>query len=111
MTVLWSRRWRCIQMQDAGRTFAETYPWRTDMKVELAVTRTCMHCPILEKEFKRLGVPYSIRYIEDDVELQKKHNLRGSPNIIVDDELVFRGMPEISELKKFFREKGHKVLV
>ncbi|MFO7875154.1 MAG: thioredoxin family protein [Desulfovermiculus sp.] len=74
------------------------------MKVELAVTRTCKHCPILESELKKLGVPYSIRYIEDDKEIQEKYNLKKSPNILVDDHLVFRGMPEMSELRKYFKE-------
>lgn len=36
------------------------------MKVETAVTRTCNHCPILEEELRNLGLPYSLRYIEDD---------------------------------------------
>lgn len=75
------------------------------MKVELAVTRSCHHCAIIEAELKKLGVPYSVRYAEEDVELQKKHNIKGSPNILVDDELVFRGMPAIHEIVDYFKDK------
>ena len=76
------------------------------MKVELAVTRTCHHCPILEKELKNLGVAYSIRLVGDDAELQSKYNIKGSPNILVDGELVFRGMPSLSELREYFTSKS-----
>jgi glutaredoxin len=75
------------------------------MNVELAVTRSCHHCPIIEAELKKLGIPYSIRYVEEDAELQKKHNIKGSPNILVDGELVFRGMPAISDLRAYFKKK------
>ena len=76
------------------------------MNVELAVTRSCHHCPIIEVELKRLGVPYSIRYVEEDETLQKKHNLKGSPNILVDGKLVFRGMPAVSDLRAYFKKKA-----
>jgi predicted thioredoxin/glutaredoxin len=76
------------------------------MNVELAVTRTCHHCPIIEAELKNFGVPYFIRYVEEDVELQKKHNIKGSPNILVDGELVFREMPAMSDLRAYFKKKA-----
>ncbi len=76
------------------------------MIVEIAVTKTCHHCPLIEAELKKLGIPYSIRYMEDDVELQNKHNIKGSPNILVDGELVFRGMPAISDLRAYFNKKA-----
>lgn len=75
------------------------------MKIELVVTRTCHHRPILETELKKLGLPYSIRYLEDDADLQQKYNLKGSPNVLVNGELVFRGMPAVSDLKTYFEEK------
>ncbi len=76
------------------------------MNVDIAVTKTCHHCPLIEAELKKLGVPYSIRYMEDDVEFQNKHNIKGSPNILVDGELVFRGMPAISDLRAYFKKKA-----
>lgn len=76
------------------------------MNVEIAVTRSCQHCSIIETELKELGIPYSIRYAEDDVEFQNKHNIKGSPNILVDGELIFRGMPAISDLRAYFKKKA-----
>ncbi len=64
------------------------------MNVALAVTRSCPHCPSIEAELKKMGIPYSIRYMEDDVKLQNKHNIKGSPNILVDGELVFNGIDQ-----------------
>jgi len=78
------------------------------MKVELAVTRSCHHCAMLEAEFKKLGVPYSICYLEDDPEMQQKYGIKGSPNILVDGELAFRGMPSFAELEKYFKERSGK---
>ena len=76
------------------------------MKVEILVTRTCHHIPVLKNELNRMGIPYSIRYIEENPELKKKFNLMGSPNILVDDELVFRGMPSISDLEAYFKKRA-----
>lgn len=59
------------------------------------------HRPVLETELKKTGFPYSIRYIEDDVECQQKYNIKGSPNVLVDGELVFRGMPDVPDLKTY----------
>lgn len=76
------------------------------MKVEIAVTRSCQHCGLLQEELKKLGVPHSIRYADEDEVFQRKYKIKGSPNILVDDELVFRGMPSLSELRNYFQGKS-----
>jgi predicted thioredoxin/glutaredoxin len=75
------------------------------MRVEVLVTHTCHHIPILKREINKMGIPYSVRYIEDDPELQQKFKLMGSPNILMDDELVFRGMPSIPDLEAYFKKR------
>lgn len=75
------------------------------MNVELAVSRSCQHCAILEREMKKLGIPYAIRYMEDNEELQKKFQIKGSPNVLVDGELIFRGMPSLSDLRAYFKSR------
>ena len=75
------------------------------MDVILAVTKTCHHCRFLEKELKRLGVPYRIKYSEDNPEMTKKHSIRRSPVIIVDDKVAFSGMPSVRELEDFFAKR------
>ena len=52
-----------------------------------------------------MGIPYSILFAEDDVEFQNKHNIKGAPNILVDGELIFRGMHTISDLRVYFKKK------
>jgi glutaredoxin len=74
------------------------------MEVILAVTKPCHHCPILEGEFKAVKIPCEIRYVEDHPELIHEYGIQQSPNIIVDGKLVFRGMPGLDELRKFFSD-------
>ena len=75
------------------------------MEVILAVTKTCNHCPVLERELKKLGVPYCVRYHEDHPEMIEKYKLKHSPVVIVDGEVIFNGMPNLSALREFFLEK------
>lgn len=74
------------------------------MEVILAVTKSCRHCSIIEKELNERGIPYETRYVEDHPELAKHYHLMRSPNIIVDGEPVFRGMPDLSELQRYLDE-------
>jgi glutaredoxin len=76
------------------------------MEVIIAVTKSCGHCPILKRELDELDIPYHVHYLEEHPEWVEKFNLRGSPNLIVDGELVFRKMPELSELRKYFDQKS-----
>lgn len=72
------------------------------MDVKIIATRTCSHCPNLERELKDLGIDYEVLRVEDHPELAEKYAIRHSPNLVVDDEVVFRRQPSGSELKEFF---------
>jgi len=78
------------------------------MEVILAVTRSCHHCAILEKELKRLHVPYRVRYYEENPGIIEKYGLKRSPVIIVDKKIAFNGMPSLSELERYFKVKKHE---
>ena len=69
------------------------------MNIKLVVTKTCSHCHNIEKELNDLGVVFEKKFVEDNGELVKKYNIRHSPNIIVDDEVVCRNQPTEGELK------------
>jgi len=73
------------------------------MKVTLVVTKSCAHCAILKQYLKDHDISCDIKYIEDNPQLRAEHNITRSPNIMVDGEIVFRGMPSIAELNKFFK--------
>lgn len=60
----------------------------------------------IETELKKLGIPCSVRYVEEDDEIVKTHNIKGSPNILVDGELIFRGTPDIVDLKEYFKKNA-----
>ena len=75
------------------------------MNVIIAVTRSCQHCSILQRELDEMQVPYRVHYLEEHPEWVDKFGLKGSPNVIVDGKLVFRKMPEISDLRAFFKNR------
>ncbi|WP_448549550.1 thioredoxin family protein [Thalassotalea fusca] len=72
------------------------------MDVQLLVTKTDFCLPNLECELKSIGIDYHVEYIEDNPELVSDYHIRHSPNIFVDNKLVFRHQPSPSELKAYF---------
>lgn len=78
------------------------------MEIVIAVTRRCQHCSALQRELDALGLHYEVRYMEEHPEWVARFGLKGSPNIIVDGELVFRKMPELAELRAFFGNAGSR---
>ncbi|MHB0859005.1 MAG: glutaredoxin family protein [Anaerolineae bacterium] len=62
------------------------------MNVIIIATRTCHHRHILERQLQTLGVPYQVRLVDEHPYLVAEYGLRSSPNLLVDDELVFRAM-------------------
>ena len=72
------------------------------MKVTIVVTKTCRHCAVLQQYLKDHDISCDIKYLEDNPQLCTEHNISRSPNIMVDGEVIFRGMPSISELNEYF---------
>lgn len=73
------------------------------MKVTIVATKTCRHCPQLERNLKDLAIPYDVIYAEDNSKLCEEHCIVRSPNIMVDGKVVFQGMPTLFELKKILQ--------
>ena len=59
----------------------------------------------LEKELESLGISYRVCFVEDCTDLVQKFGIRHSPNLIVDDEVVFRKQPTEVELHAYFDAK------
>lgn len=72
------------------------------MKVQSVATKACPRRPNLERELEDLGIPFELVLVEDQPELAERLNIRHSPNLVVDDRLVFRGQPSEAELSAFF---------
>ena len=68
------------------------------MNVIIAPTKSCRHCPMIKKELRKLGVDSSVHYFEEHPELVERYNIKHSPLIIVDDVVIFNGMPNLFQL-------------
>jgi hypothetical protein len=72
------------------------------MKVQIIATRDCRHRPNLERELGDLGIAYQLIFVEDRPQLAQRLDIRHSPNLIVDEQVVFRGQPSEADLRTYF---------
>jgi glutaredoxin len=72
------------------------------MKVLILATKGCSHCKNFSRELDDINIEHQVLYCDDEPELVDKYCIRHSPNLIVDDEVVFRRQPTERELKQFF---------
>jgi predicted thioredoxin/glutaredoxin len=75
------------------------------MNIIIAATKTCNHRPLLEKELHDEGLEYSVKYFDEHPELIEKFKIKKSPLLIVDDNLVSVGMPELSIIEDLKQRK------
>ena len=75
------------------------------MNVMIIATKACTHRKNLAKELDGLHIPYHVYFVEDSAGLVQKFNIRHSPNLIVDNEVVFRKQPTEEELHAYFDTK------
>jgi hypothetical protein len=52
-----------------------------------------------------LGITYERIYAEDRPQLAQRLSIRHSPNLIVDDRVVFRGQPSEADLRAYLLER------
>ena len=76
------------------------------MDVTIIATKTCMHRKKLENELEHLQIPYRTCFVEDCADLVQKFSIRHSPNLVVDEEVVFRRHPTEVELHAYFDPKS-----
>ena len=72
------------------------------MDVMIIATKACTHRINLEKELECLHIPYRVCFVEDCADLVQKFSIRHSPNLIVDEEVVYRKQPTEVELQDYF---------
>ena len=75
------------------------------MDVLIIATRACTHRMNLEQELDRMQIKYRVCFAEDCADLVRRFGIRHSPNLVVDDELVFRKQPTEVELHAYFDTK------
>jgi len=75
------------------------------MSVKIIATKTCSHRPNLERELRELGIAYEVIFVEDRPETIARYGIRHSPNLVVGEQVVFRGQPSEGELRAFFASR------
>lgn len=75
------------------------------MDVFIIATQDCSHCTNLKHELSNLGVNCEVKFAEENPDLVEQYQIRHSPNLIVNGEVVFRRQPTEAELKDLFENK------
>ncbi len=72
------------------------------MEIYIIATKSCSHCMNLKHAVAGFGQQCEIRYAEDHPELVEHFNIRTSPNLVINNKVVFRHQPSEAELKALF---------
>lgn len=75
------------------------------MDVLIIATKACTHRRSLEQELDCMQIKYRVCFVEDCADLVRRFSIRHSPNLVVDDEIVFRKQPTEVELHTYFDTK------
>ncbi len=72
------------------------------MNVKIIATKNCTHSLSLQHELKDMEIPFEVMFVEEHPELVETYAIRHSPNLLVNDVIIFRELPTTSELRQFF---------
>ena len=75
------------------------------MDVLIIATKACTHRMNLEQELDGMQIEHRVCFVEDCPDLVHRFGIRHSPNLVVDDELVFRKQPTEVELRAYFNSR------
>lgn len=70
------------------------------MNVLIIATKSCHHRPEMERWLREMDLDYHIVYIEDEPERAERFQIQHSPSLIIDEELIFEGMPSFEEFEQ-----------
>ena len=70
------------------------------MKVEILTTPDCSSCKILEKMLEDLKTKYELIDVTENPDYLAKYPIFTAPGLVVDEKLVFTGVPKKEYLKK-----------
>ncbi len=74
------------------------------MNIFIIATQGCSHCANLKHELSKLGVDCEIKFAKENAELVEQYQIRHSPNLIINGEVVFRRQPTEIELKEVLKK-------
>ena len=70
------------------------------MKVQILTTRGCSNCDVLKNMLEKLDIIYDLIDVTENPEYLEKYPIFTAPGLIINEKLVFTGIPKIDELKK-----------
>ena len=74
------------------------------MKVQVLTTPGCSNCSVLEKMLEKLGVKYDLIDVTEKPEYLEQYPIFTAPGLIINEKLVFTGIPKYDELEKKLSE-------
>ncbi|MFV1984187.1 MAG: thioredoxin family protein [Thiohalomonadales bacterium] len=72
------------------------------MEIYIIATKSCSHYTNLKHAIEDFGEQCEVKFAEDHPELVEQFQIRTSPNLVVDNKIIFRHPPSESELKEIF---------
>ena len=70
------------------------------MKIEVLTTPACSNCKVLEKMLDDLKMKYDLVDVTEKTVYLEKYPIFTAPGLVIDEKLVFTGIPKIEHLKK-----------
>ena len=68
------------------------------MNILVLTTPDCSNCKVLESMLDELGIKYHLIDVTEKPEFLKKFPIFTAPGLVIDDTLVFTGIPKKEEL-------------
>ena len=72
------------------------------MRVQILTTPNCSNCRVLEDMLEKLNVTYDLIDVTQKPEYLQKYSIFVAPGLVIDEKLIFTGIPKIDALKKHF---------
>lgn len=69
-------------------------------KVEILTTPDCSNCSVVEKMLDEMNIEYDVIDVTEKPEYLQKYPIFMAPGIVINDELIFTGVPKKEELFK-----------
>ncbi len=70
------------------------------MKVQILTTPGCSGCARVEKMLDQMNIKYDVVDITKNPEILQKYPVMSAPGIVINNKLVFTGVPKEDELRK-----------
>ncbi|RDJ31196.1 MAG: thioredoxin family protein [Crenarchaeota archaeon] len=74
------------------------------LKIEVLTTPDCSSCSRLEEMLDKMGVSYDIIDVTQKPEYLEKYPIYTAPGLVVNDKLVYTGIPKKEELESLIKK-------